>query len=264
MDRSLSSMFENEDAPPAIRASYAVLFAVSAGGPGGITADSIVRITGQGKRMVYRNLKSLRALGLIEPAQENSRYRIGPVAASLAVSSASQRLFLERAQHVADEVTELTGEPAHVTVYDHGTSVTVAAASATTVHSEYRVPIIVGSRRPAHASASGKIFLAYSNAARAAYLLRPLEAFTECTITDPAAFAEHCRIISQRGWSTDLQENTLGVTCIAVPVWGLRERVAASIVVSTGKPEMPESTKQELLAHLLPAAKEFSRNIGGQ
>ncbi|MGH3500288.1 MAG: IclR family transcriptional regulator [Nocardioidaceae bacterium] len=177
--------------------------------------------------------------------------------------ASDQRAFLRRAHVFADELTELTGEPVHVTVYDHGTSVTVATASADVVRSTDTVPIAVGSRRPAHASASGKVFLGYNSAALTAYLLRPLQAFTERTIVDAGELRAECARIRARGWSTDAQENTLGVSCVAVPVWGMTDRVVGSLVVSTRQTEMSDSAREELLGLLTPAAEEFSRAVGG-
>lgn len=250
-------------ASPAIRASYAVLFAVSGAGPAGVTVHEIAGLTSLHPRTVYRHLRSLRELGLVQTGSLASKFVLGSVAAGLAARAVDQRTFLERAQAVADDVTENSNEPAHVTVYNHGTAVTVAAASETVGHSTSTVPIVLGSRRPAHASASGKVFLAFSESARDAYLVRPLERFTPFTVTDSTTFLLRCGEVRDQGFSTDIQENTLGVSCIAVPVRGPRSHVAASIVISTTNPSMPTSRKERLLSVLQPAAAEFSRRLGG-
>ena len=257
-----SRVFENDDAPPAIRASFAVLFAVSGAGHAGTAAPDIARVTGLGTRTVYRHLRSLRQLGLIESAAQVGRFQIGAVTAGLVVRTADQRSFLRYAQEAADEVTGKTSELAHVTVYDHGTVATVAAASDQAVNSVDVVPIVLGSRRPAHASASGKLFLAHSESARTAYLLRPLESFTDFTVTNPEAFLANCRIIAKQGYATDIQENTLGVSCIAVPVTGPRGRVSASLVISTSERAMSAEQQGYFLDVLRPAALEFTHKLG--
>lgn len=256
-------MFDSDDAPHAIRASYAVLFAVGGAGPAGTTVNDISRATGLNSRTVYRHLRSLRSMGLVEPAAQHGRFQIGAATADLAVRTADQRTFLKYAQEAADEVSELAREPAHVTVYDHGTSATVATASDAALRTSRSVPITLGSRRPAHASASGKVFLAFNESARAAYLLRPLQSFTRYTVTDPDRLIAHCRTIREQGYSVDIQENTMGVSCLAVPVRGTRGRVHASIVISTGRPDMDPAAQRRLLEVLRPAAAELGRKVGG-
>lgn len=248
---------------PAIRASYAVLLAVSGAGPAGVAVHELSEVTSLHSRTVYRHLRSLRELGLVDAGSHAGKFVLGPVAAGLAVRAVDQRTFLKRAQEVADEVTENSQEPAHVTVYHHGTAVTVAAASEAVGQTTSTVPIVLGSRRPAHASASGKVFLAFNESARAAYLVRPLEQFTPFTVTDSETFLARCREVRHQGFSTDVQENTLGVSCIAVPVRGPRGHVAASIVISTTNPAMPTDRQEQLLSVLQPAAAEFSLSIGG-
>lgn len=256
-------MFETDDAPPAIRASYTVLFAIGDAGEAGATAAAIAASTELHPRSVYRHLRSLRALGLVERTEEAGRFRLGSTAAALGARAAGRRSFLEWSQDAADEVTERAAAPAHVTVYDHGTAATVAAASVASARRPDVVPIVLGSRRPAHASASGKLFLAYSDAARDAYLLRPMEAFTVFTIADADELVAHCRRVRAQGWSSDVQENSLGISCLAVPVFGPRHRVVAAIVVSTASPELPPDRRDELLDALRPASARMARRIAG-
>lgn len=256
-------MPENSHVSGPLRASYTVLFAVSGAGPAGVTVDDLAVRTGMHPRTVYRHLRALRELGMVEPASTPGRYRTGAATAGLAVRAADQLTFLMRAQEAVDEVTQRTLEPAHVTVHDHGTSTTVAVAGDAVSRTTSVVPIVLGSRRPAHASASGKVFLAHNDAARTAYLLRPLESFTPFTIADRDRFLDECRAVRAAGHATDTQENTLGVSYVAVPVHDLRGRVTASIVVSSASGRMPGSRRQELLDVLHPAAERFSRSLGG-
>lgn len=258
-------MHDIDSVPPVVRSSFAVLTAVSDAGPVGGTVHDVCRATGLHRRTAYRQLRSLRALGMIERTGEDTgRFRLGPAAAGLAVHASDQRTFLRRARAFADTLTEHTGEPVHVTVYDQGTAVTVATASGDVMQSAAAAPIVLGSRRPAHASASGKVFLAYNRTALAAYLVRPLESFTKFTIVDAEALRAECALVRKRGWASDQQENRMGVRCVAVPVWGVNRRVVGAIVVSTQREGMADRRRDELLDRLLPAAVELSQAIGGE
>lgn len=256
-------MFTADQVPSALRHTFAVLDAVSQGGPGGSDVSEISARTGCHPRTVYRHLASLRALGMIEASvRSESRYRLGPGIAALALQASDQAIFLRSARQFAKETGERTGQPVHVTVFDHGTAVTVASA-APSLGSEKLEPIVLGSRRAAHASASGKIFLANSPSAFRSYTARSIERFTDHTIVSAKALEAECLAVRKRGWATDDQEFILDVTCLAVPVWGANHRVVGTLSVSTPQSESAVLRRDELLRHLLPAAAEFSSSIGG-
>jgi DNA-binding IclR family transcriptional regulator len=249
--------------PTVLQHAFSILTAVGEAGPAGADAAELHIHTGLNLRTVYRHLASLRALGMIAGTGDGTRYRLGPTIAGLAQNASDQREFLRKARMFAEELGERTQEPVHVTVYDQGTAVTVASATREASISSKSPPIVVGSRRPAHASASGKIFLASNPSAFQAYAVRPLQRFTQHTITDLHALEQECLAIRQQGWSEDRQEFLLGVTCVAVPVFGMKGRAVGALVVSTKYPTLSPSRRRELLQALAPAAREFTAAIGG-
>ncbi len=250
--------------PSALRHSFAVLDAVAKGGPAGSEVAAISVLTGCHPRTVYRHVAFLRRMGMIEAALgSGSRYRLGPGIAALALQASDQAVFLRMARRFAQEAGERTGLPVHVTVFDHGTVVTVAAA-APSLASQTLSPSVLGSRRAAHASASGKVFLANNPTAFRSYVTRFIEPFTDHTIVSAAALERECLEVRERGWATDNQEFLLGVTCIAVPVWGANQRVVGTLSLTTAKTQSAVLRRDELLAQLQPAAAEFSASVGGR
>ncbi len=256
-------MAPEERIPTVLRHAFTILTAVGEAGPSGADATELHIQTGLNIRTVYRHLASLRTLGMIAGAGDGTRYRLGPTIAGLAQNASDQREFLRKARLFAEELGERTQEPVHVTVYDQGTAVTVATATREAIIRQKSPPIVVGSRRPAHASASGKIFLAANPSAFQAYAVRPLERFTQYTITDLHALEAECLAVRAQGWSEDRQEFMLGVTCIAVPVYGMRGRAVGALVVSTKYPRLTTTQRNGLLQALQPAAQEFTAAIGG-
>lgn len=254
----------DQDVPAILSNVFEILRAVGDAGPGGAEVSEITVRTGLNLRTTYRHLSSLRSLGMVSPASERTRYRLGPAMAGLAQRTVDQREFLRRAQLFCEEITERSGEPVHVTVCDQGTTVTVATASRGTPEGHDSPPIIPGSRRPLHASASGKAFLAYNPSSLEAYSVRKLERFTAHTIVDVRALEQHCLRIRQQGYSEDCQEYSEGVTCVAVPVLGVTGRAVGALAISTSSPTMSTSRREQLLRALRPAAREFSAAIGGE
>lgn len=250
--------------PSALRHSFAILDAVAQGGPAGSEVAAISALTGCHPRTVYRHVAFLRRLGMIEAAiGSGPRYRLGPGIAALALQSSDQAIFLRMARRFAQEAGDRTSLPVHVTVFDHGTVVTVASA-APILGSQKLSPSVLGSRRAAHASASGKVFLANSPTAFRSYVTRYIEPFTDHTISSAAALERECAEVKERGFATDNQEFLLGVTCLAVPVWGANQRVVGTLSLTTPKTQSVVRRREELLAQLLPTAAEFSASIGGR
>lgn len=256
-------MPETPAVPTVLRHSVSVLTALGEAGPMGLDAAEVALLTGLNSRTVYRHLSSLKTLGLVADAAEPTHVRLGPAIASLAQNASDQREFLRRAREFCTELAERTQEPVHVTVFDQGTAVTVASATREAALAEKSPPIVLGSRRPLHASASGKLFLAYNPQALQAYAVRGLESLTPFTIVSLEELQRECLQIREQGWSRDRQEYQLGVTCVAVPVHGTNGRAIGALAVSTKQPVMSLEHRTTLLRALRPAAAEFTQAIGG-
>jgi DNA-binding IclR family transcriptional regulator len=249
--------------PAVLQNALLVLKAVGEAGPAGEDAAGIERRTGLHRRSIYRHLSSLKALGMVSDAARSAHYRLGPAIAALAQNASDQREFLRRARLFCEELAERTQEPVHVTVPDQATAVTVASATAASEIAEKSPPIVLGARRPLHASASGKVFLAFNPSALQAYSVHAMESFTEYTLTTIDRLREECLDVRAQGYALDRQELLLGVTCVAVPVHGVNGRAVGALTVSTKSPTMSAERRRTLLRALLPAAQEFTSAIGG-
>jgi len=89
----------------------------------------------------------------------------------------------------------------------------------------------VGSRVPAHSTASGKILLAQLPADERDRVVRdmPLERRTEATIVDREALLEELRMSAEQGYATDHGENEEHICCLAAPIFDQSGRAVAAI-----------------------------------
>jgi DNA-binding IclR family transcriptional regulator len=94
----------------------------------------------------------------------------------------------------------------------------------------------VGRRLPAHSTSLGKALLAtHSDEDVRQILPERLEALTEHTFTDREELIEDLRLIRERGYAVDHEENTLGLRCfgIAIPYrTPSRDAVSCSVPVA--------------------------------
>jgi DNA-binding IclR family transcriptional regulator len=82
---------------------------------------------------------------------------------------------------------------------------------------------------PVHASALGKVLLAYGTLELDPDSLEPV---TPSTITDPAALRRELASVLRNGWASTIDELEIGLTGVAVPVYGVDGHVVAALGVS--------------------------------
>lgn len=81
-----------------------------------------------------------------------------------------------------------------------------------------------GATLPLHASASGKLRIAFMPEQERNRILDsiPLEPLTEYTITDRKKFADMIERVHAQGYATELEETDVGISCVGVPLFDYR------------------------------------------
>lgn len=226
----------------------------------GITHPEIAERLDFQKSTLYRYLSCLQAAGYVESAGDNFRYRLGPRVFGLASEALRQRDFPRAAKEFVEALSAATGETAHATVFDRGEAVTVVIADGS---GPVGPRISVGSRRPAHLSASGKVFLAYlPSATLRAYLQRPLPGSTPNSITTPDRLAREVAGVRALGYAIDRAEYVESICCLAAPVFDMHHRIVGSLSLSMATATLSRSRIANLSAPLLDVTRRFSRFLG--
>jgi DNA-binding IclR family transcriptional regulator len=141
-------------------------------------------------------------------------------------------------------VAQISGETAYVSTWSHGDVTIVAVAEGTRA---VRVAgVMVGLRGSAHARASGKVLLSFGPPSRVAkYLQSPLERLTPHTISDRDALLSALAVVRDAGYALDMEEFTVGVCCLAVPVF--EDGYAVSALTVSVPVERFVDTREELV-----------------
>ncbi|MGP4018729.1 IclR family transcriptional regulator [Saccharopolyspora sp. 5N708] len=150
---------------------------------------------------------------------ELKRYRFGLAMEVLSIAYAQQTVPSPELLAPLRWITETTGESAYLTAWRGGNPVVLAQLSGT--HAVQVTNLRPGYRGAANARASGKVLLAFAEPGdRERYLaMHPLERVTDRTIVDPEVFANELEKVAARGYATDVEEFSLGVACLAIPIW---------------------------------------------
>jgi DNA-binding IclR family transcriptional regulator len=120
-----------------------------------------------------------------------------------------------------------------------------------------------GRHTPLHATAAGKIFLAYMPEDQLLRILEgPLERFTEKTIFDPANLKDHTRKIRDEGYGYTVEELEMGLNAVGAPIRRADGAVVGAVSVSGPAFRLPPDGLPEIGELSKRAATEISRCLG--
>jgi IclR family acetate operon transcriptional repressor len=131
----------------------------------------------------------------------------------------------------------------------------------------------VGRPSVSHATAAGKVMLAYAGGQSAGG--RPLAGagggagpvsfarFTPRTITEPGALADELDAVRARGWAEAVGEREADLAALAAPAFGRHGELAAILGVQGPVSRLPAAARRSLREPLLAAAADLSLALGG-
>ena len=216
----------------------AVLGAFDAGEPR-LSLAELTRRTGLPKSTVHRLASTMCDARLLERDPVSGEFRLGLRLFELGELVPQHRTLRDAALPVMEDLREATRQRIHLAVLDGVDVVYVAILGTSTIDVGSRT----GGRLPAHATGVGKVLLAYAAPeAVAARVEAGLARLTPRTITTPGALGRALRDVRDNGTAYDREESTIGVSCVAAPVFGSNGRIRAGLSV-TGATRLIDPTR---------------------
>jgi|JI10StandDraft_1071094.scaffolds.fasta_scaffold207327_2 DNA-binding IclR family transcriptional regulator len=222
--------------------------------------SDLARATGLHVSTAHRLLRTLVCRGFVEQRRDNRRYALGPRVHALGGAYLGGSDIVGAAYPVIDELRDRLGETIHVAVWDDGSVLEVCHAETT---QPVGVSLRLGRRDPAHATAIGKVLLAWREPADIDDVLGrvPLAAVTEHTITKPAALRAELVRVRAQDYALDEEELAEGLCCLGVPVRDRRGLVVAGLSVAMPKARFRPDRIPEWAAALHGAAERLSDRL---
>jgi IclR family acetate operon transcriptional repressor len=225
-------------------------------GSGEVGTNELARRTGINASTVSRTLATLAAAGYVEHLPESGRYRLGAHILALSEHVLARLDLRGLARPHLVELEAATGETATLSVPGEPDAITVDfVASRSSVASVARV----GRPSIAHATATGKVMLAFGAVPAPG---GPLEPFTERTITDPATLAAEIERVRVEGVAHAEGEREPDLNAIAAPVFGARGELAAILGVQGPAGRFDRAAQDAAVADLLAHAGGLSHSLG--
>lgn len=207
-----------------VERAFAVLQCLSGGAAG---VSDVAERTELPKSTVSRLLSTLVELGAVEQSDSLGAYSLGELILELSASASPGRNLVSIARPHLVELVAQVDEAAGIAVLDGHSTYYLDQVDG---HHEVQVRDWTGESVDAHVVSSGLVLLAYASPeVRQEFLSRPLEAWTEHTITDPAVLRRRFDDVRRAGFAWVFEEMSEGLNSVAAPVMNPAGTVVAAI-----------------------------------
>jgi IclR family acetate operon transcriptional repressor len=230
--------------------------------PGPIALNDLVRAAELPKTTVFRYLRTLATMRLVEHDQTTDRYRPGIGLWSLTHATNPYETLRQTCRPEMKRLQQRFNETVNLGVLSGSDVVYLDIVES---ERSLRMQAKIGASDPLHSTALGKVLLAFRPPVqRDALLPKSLTRLTPNTIVDRAALLEQLDIIRTTGYAVDLGENEEGSCCLAAPICDDRNFAVAAISLSAPAARMEGAVRQAICANLITAAAEISRALHGR
>jgi DNA-binding IclR family transcriptional regulator len=240
--------------------AIAILYLLAERGREGAGVTDVAAELGVHKSTAFRLIEALENGDLVEQVEERGKYHLGRGIVRLAGATTAQLELPIESRPVCRRLAAELGETVNLAIADGG--------EATNILQEYGSSAItgrnwIGRPTPLHATASGKVLLAWADTeVTSRTLAGELVEYTEQTITDPAVLEAELEKIREQGWASTAEEFEVGLNAIAAPIRGAIGDVVAAVGVSAPSYRLPVDSFADVAARLIAGAAEISSRLG--
>ncbi|WP_349962853.1 HTH-type transcriptional regulator BhcR [Rhizobium sp. ZPR3] len=219
--------------------------------------------SGMAPSTVHRLLTSLAQHGMVTHDGETGVWTIGVKAFEIGTAYLRFRKLGTISRPFLKQLMEASGETANIAIEEDGDVVFISQAES---HAPMRAFFRPGRRGPIHASGIGKAILSTWADSQIEALLkgRSLQHFTDKTRDTLPMLLNDVAEIRSRGWSIDDEEHTLGMRCVAAPIFDEYGEAIAGISISGPAVRLPDERVAALGPVVRAAAEELTKAMGGR
>lgn len=226
-----------------------------------IGVRELSRKAGLSRSTVQRLISTLTGAGYLTKNPANQKYHLSFKLFQLGNRSLYQNDLRSAARPILEKMQKKIQETFVLGTLD-GTE--VVYVDKLTVPQEIQLASTVGSRVPAHCTATGKAILAFLPAEERLKLLlgSELRAYTNRTLTDLSALEKDLEAAKSRGYSIDNEERFPGVVSVASPIMDYSEKVVGSVGIPGFTYRIPTERVSILGEVVKNVAQDISRRLG--
>jgi DNA-binding IclR family transcriptional regulator len=227
-----------------------------------ISVSEATQLTSQSRTACHRLLATLEAAKYVYKTDER-RYRISMKLLNLAGQVNREIPIMQAAKPYLQFISAKFRETVNLGYWDGGKIIHLDKVESNEIlTSDPRI----GSEAMGHCTALGKVFFAFlDQSAREALLDRyQFTALTPNTITSRMEFMEELAKIREQGYALDEEELSLGLRCVAAPIFDSSNQIIGSLSISAPAARLNPTVQEKAIIALRNAAKKLSKDLGAQ
>jgi IclR family transcriptional regulator, KDG regulon repressor len=229
----------------------------AAGQPMRLTA--LASQLGEPKAKMHRHLSTLKHLGFVDQDAKTETYRLGLKLVYIGQSAIDQFDLRRLAEPYMSRLRDLTRQTVVLSTPANGDAIINAVVESPNL---VTISVRLGYRLPAHASAQGRLNLAFAPAAvQQRILARKLQAFTPRTLVDPAMMRERLAQIRRELFDVSMDETLLGISAVAAPILNFDNELVGAIAIVGTTQDVHEPVDPEQLKLLRACTKAISLRL---
>ena len=226
--------------------------------PAGVT--SIATALGVNKSRIFRHLRTLVHEGYLAQCLDTERYEIGAKFVGLGRAVADR---LHVGEIAMPHLIALRDALGHFSVLSEIESTGVRILATVSGKSPIEIGVRQGSVLSFHASAQGKIALAFGDESLRRNVLRSrLELQTPKTIVSAAALSKDLDKVRRQGWAVAPNEALIGLNALAAPVFDASGKLVAAVAVVDSIQFVEAVPSAEQVMQVTGAALKISTALG--
>ncbi|WP_342362328.1 IclR family transcriptional regulator [Terrarubrum flagellatum] len=224
----------------------------------GVTA--LAQALGTTKSRIFRHLQTLTLHGYLAQEPETERYHVGSKLISLGRQVSDSLDIVDIATPVLRNLRDTLGHYSVLSQVEHDGVRVLAAISG---RSLVEIGVKRGSLLLYHASAQGKVALAYVNEEKRRQVLRSrLEMLTPYTIVSAVALEQELERVRTRGWAGGYNESLIGLNTLAAPVFDATGAIVATVGIVDSIQFIEETPSDDQIRETTGAAARISELLG--
>jgi len=230
-----------------------------------LSIKEISDIVGLNKSSLHHHIKTLTEFGYLQQDPETRKYDIGLNLVRVGQAYLQRLDVRERGHLYLEELSKTLNQTVHMLVLDNSEAVYVDKVDVNHQPGALKCSSFIGLRTDLYSTASGKVLLSNLEPSSLDAILNSinLQTITIHTNTSLSVLKKELLLTKERGYGLDLQEHSLGLQCIAVPVLNLHSRCVAAISVSCPLTTIStEVLESEVLETLRETGRKISAAMG--
>jgi DNA-binding IclR family transcriptional regulator len=186
------------------------------------------------KSSLHHHIKTLTEFGYLQQDSDSRKYDIGLNLVRVGQSYLQRLDVRERGHIYLEQLSNELNQTVHMLVLDHDEAVYIDKVDVNHQPGALQCSSFIGKRTDLYSTASGKVLLSNLEQGSLNAILEniKLKPITPYTLTNVTEFEEDLIRCKERGYAMDLQEHSMGLQCIAVPIVNSHSQCVAAVSVS--------------------------------